>query len=304
MYASQRKGATFSVVLHLAGLAWLVFATFFWSGFSSNDDETVIFEMMPGPASPHDIPGPKAPGPVDGKKPGAPAASPEESAAADIPDLSMPDIPDAPVVAQPEPAAPPPPPAPAPTPKQQTPAPKKPKAEEPKRISYADFLKTRAGRRVAERSSTASRTPTRATGKGTRVKIDTSGIRKGLSQIVMEGGEGGGGGGAADSTGVGVRGGGGGTGGELARYLGRLRTRIDANWEKPDDAESYGRSVTIAFTVGRNGSVASRSVKKSSGSRTFDQSVLNAFDRLGYVGVPPGGGEGKTFLVTFNLEDA
>lgn len=291
MKPSERKGLIISSTLHGVALVWLIVATFFWH--ASANSEPVVFDLMPGPKAPFEIPGEKAPGEITDKKPGSPAVGNTK-----VPDLSAPNIPDAPVEPT-EPESTPPPakskPSPKPTPKSEP----KPEATA-KQMSYEDFLKnSKDGKRIKNTPSTTTRSNSQKT-TGERVKISAADAKKMLDRMIA-GGEGGGGGGAADSKGVGMRMGGGGNASALNSYMSKLKARIDAAWEKPDDASNSGISAIVQFTVGDNGLITARRIVKSSGSSNFDQTVLNVFDRLGYVGTPPGGG--NTFKLTFSLDD-
>jgi|GEM_PF-773290 len=294
MKPTERKGLIIASTLHLAALVWLIVATFFWH--ASANDEVVVFDVMPGPKAPFEIPGEKAPGPINGKKPGSPAKGDT-----DLPDLKAPKIPEAVVEpnepeSEPESAPPPPKPSPKPTPK-----PLEKKTEAQVHVSYEEFLKnSKEGERIKKTSSTVSKSNSKKTSGLPSVKIDKSGL-KNLGKMIVADGEGGGGGGSADSKGVGMRMGGGGNASALNSYMASLKARIDAGWDKPDDASGSGISAEVSFTVGKNGLITARRITKSSGSSTFDQSILNVFDRLGYVGTPPGGA--KNFSLTFSLDE-
>ncbi len=291
MNVPERKGLIVSTTLHVLVLGWLVCATFWWTG-AADETQPVIFDMVDGPKTPFNIPGPKAPGEIDGRKPGDPG--PEMP---NLPDLTSPDIPDVPIapVADPEPPAPTPPkPTPAPKPSPDPKPAPKPKPEATP-STYDAFRQTRDGKRISDKPSTTTTSGRRAPA-GPPIKIDRTGIGQMGKNLTTPDGKRGGGDGLTNSTGIGISPGG--TASELGRYVATLRTRIDANWAKPDDAS--GASATVVFTVSNQGLITSRKITKSSGSRTFDQSVLNVFDRLGYVGAPPGGE--RTFELEFNLD--
>jgi protein TonB len=88
----------------------------------------------------------------------------------------------------------------------------------------------------------------------------------------------------------------------LDRYISRLREALRRNWEKPSGVAS-SISAEVEFNVSSNGRLTNVRITRSSGNRTFDQSVREAFDRLGSAGATPNG-KPQELRITFRMTDA
>lgn len=75
----------------------------------------------------------------------------------------------------------------------------------------------------------------------------------------------------------------------LSAYEALVRSRIDAYWEQPGSFLGYQNSAVMDFDIDVSGRIIGVRIVKSSGSATFDESVKNAFEKIGRVGVPPNG---------------
>jgi colicin import membrane protein len=157
-------------------------------------------------------------------------------------------------------------------------------AEEAKRTSYEQFQKQNASKTksTSKSSGVANATP------GPR--IDASGIKKGVT-----------GGTGAGSTGAG--------GTALARaeanamdaYFSMLRARLLSSHELPGGVSDL-LSAEVQFTFAANGAVSGVRIVRSSGSKDFDDSVLEAFGRLKMPARP----DKKTDVqrLTFRIKEA
>ena len=157
-------------------------------------------------------------------------------------------------------------------------------AEEAKRTSYEQFQKQNASKTksTSKSSGAANATP------GPR--IDASGIKKGVT-----------GGTGAGSTGAG--------GTALARaeanamdaYFSMLRARLLSSHELPGGVSDL-LSAEVQFIFAANGAVSGVRIVRSSGSKDFDESVLEAFGRLKMPARP----DKKTDVqrLTFRIKEA
>lgn len=222
-----------------------------------------VFELVSAPAMSNPLPTAESP-PADE----APQLQP-----ARIPDLAEMDPLDIPEV---QPA-----PAPAPTPK---PTPQ-PKPKPLPKVSYTDFIEENP--REAPRTQPTPRPRPQIE----RPRISTEELRRDLESIVVP------------RTGeIQVRQM---TAAEtdlLAAYRDRLKSLLDAAYRKPSGL--YGRefSTRVQFTVSTRGVITGVRIVQSSGNEIFDQSVRDAFARVGNVGAPPGG-KAITFQLPFEMSD-
>lgn len=88
----------------------------------------------------------------------------------------------------------------------------------------------------------------------------------------------------------------------LDRYIARLREALRRNWEKPSGVGS-SISAEVEFNVSSNGRLTNVRITRSSGNRTFDQTVREAFERLGSAGATPNG-KPQELRITFRMTDA
>jgi TolA protein len=72
---------------------------------------------------------------------------------------------------------------------------------------------------------------------------------------------------------------------EAAAYLGVVEKRIMAMWNLPP--KSDGLTVTLRYTLVKNGSVSFVRVENSSGNQTFDDSAVQAVRRASPFPPPP-----------------
>lgn len=88
----------------------------------------------------------------------------------------------------------------------------------------------------------------------------------------------------------------------LANFNAILLKKIDNAWLKPVASITQGLITIVEFTVARNGQISQVSIIQSSGNPLVDQSVLDAFARVGNAGKPPHD-EGGTYRLTFKLTE-
>lgn len=80
-----------------------------------------------------------------------------------------------------------------------------------------------------------------------------------------------------------------GSGGVVAEYQDYVRSMIDSSWEQPKDFSGYNNGALFEFDIDKFGRIYNVRVVKSSGSRIFDESVQQAFVRVGEVKATPNG---------------
>ncbi|MFW6218321.1 MAG: energy transducer TonB [Verrucomicrobiota bacterium] len=169
------------------------------------------------------------------------------------------------------------PPEPAPAPRER-PEPK-PAEPEPKRMSYEEFLKQNPVKEPKPQ-------PVRSKPKFNRPVIDAPKLvipdataqnpnPQQLSQSDMN---------------------------ELAAYNARLRARLDAAWNKPENLGGVRIEATVRFDVSAGGRITNVRLVPSSGNAAFDQSVKAAFSRIADAGPTPTR-QGHTFSMTFRMVD-
>ena len=159
-----------------------------------------------------------------------------------------------------------------------------------KTSSYADFQKQHSKQLAANqktRSGGSSKTAAAAAG------IDA----KGIVDELME---------SAGAT-AGPRGDGGGTGGSkymiaaLDAYFNRLVNAVRAAWEMPDSVTDL-LVAKVSFHLGADGSITQVKIVKSSGSTEYDDSVVDAFQRVRSIGAVPGAKAG-TYVFNFKMTE-
>lgn len=196
-------------------------------------------------------------------------------------DFSGPDIPapptkrkskPAPTKPDPTPAQPPPPkptpPKPAPTATPAKPAPAKTPAPT---MSYADFVKKHGAPKPTATKPRANTGGSSGRAKGPRVDTDFSGV---VRDSVVGGSR------YGSLTGTEMS--------ALGLYIANLRGALEDAWPKPSGmADSL--ATIVEFSVSSDGRITSVRVAVSSGNRTFDQSVLGAFEGVDDAGPPPDG---------------
>lgn len=168
--------------------------------------------------------------------------------------------------------------------------PARPKADSPiaketkksAKVSYDEFLKRNPPPKIS--AAPKPRTP--------RVpKIDTQGIIGGVR------------GGSTANT----RGGGGGNAlsreqqNQLDTYISLLLQELKKAHELPPGVSDQLQA-RVTFDITASGAILSPRISKSSGNRTFDESVLDAFRRVGSIGPTPTR-RPDTWTVTFRMSD-
>ncbi|MBC8009449.1 MAG: TonB C-terminal domain-containing protein, partial [Burkholderiales bacterium] len=154
------------------------------------------------------------------------------------------------------------------------------------RTSYEQFQKQNASK-TKSTSKTSSSGAANAT-PGPR--IDASGIKKGVTGATGAGSAGAGGTALARAE-----------ANAMDAYFVMLRTRLLSSHELPGGVSDL-LSAEVQFTIGSNGTVSGVRIVRSSGSKDFDQSVLEAFGRLKMPGRP----DKKTDVqrLTFRIKEA
>ena len=75
----------------------------------------------------------------------------------------------------------------------------------------------------------------------------------------------------------------------LADYSSRLRSRIDAAWVKPTQLAGVRLFAEVVFDVSSSGRITNVRLRRGSGNKAFDQSILAAFRSASPSGpTPPG----------------
>ncbi len=278
MRATSSSSFLVSLTLHAAVVTVLVLLT--WFTAMQQAKAPVIFELVAGP-------------PTNPEALEAPAlgntAKPVK--------LELPQVEQVPTMPEPEPVVEtvPEPPAPKPTPVEKTKpkAPEKPKpdtsiAKEVKkaqRMSYNDYLK----KHPTPKQSASTKQPTKSTAKVPRV--DATGIAQGVQSGSAANKKGGGGGKAltreqADA---------------LDTYFSLLVQELKRAHEPPagvsDDLQTQ-----VTFDITASGAIMNPRIKKSSGNKEFDRSVIEAFLRVRSVGPMPTR-RPDTVTVTFKMKD-
>ena len=75
----------------------------------------------------------------------------------------------------------------------------------------------------------------------------------------------------------------------LADYSSRLRSRIDAAWVKPAQLAGVRLFAEVVFDVSSSGRITNVRLRRGSGNKAFDQSILAAFRRASSAGPTPTG---------------
>jgi colicin import membrane protein len=158
-----------------------------------------------------------------------------------------------------------------------------------KTTSYADFAKQNSKQLAANQKTRSGGSSKGATAAG----IDA----KGIVDELME---------SAGAT-AGPRGDGGGTGGSkymiaaLDAYFNRLVNAVRAAWEMPDSVTDL-LVAKVSFHLGADGSITQVKIVKSSGSTEYDDSVIEAFQRVRSIGAVPGAKAG-TYVFNFKMTE-
>lgn len=88
----------------------------------------------------------------------------------------------------------------------------------------------------------------------------------------------------------------------LADYSSRLRSRIDAAWQKPPQLAGVRLVAEVVFTVSASGRISNVRLNPGSGNAAFDQSVLAAFREATSAGATPTG-DSHEFRLSFRMRD-
>ena len=75
----------------------------------------------------------------------------------------------------------------------------------------------------------------------------------------------------------------------LADYSSRLRSRIDAAWVKPAKLAGVRLFAEVVFDVSSSGRITNVRLRRDSGNKAFDQSILAAFRSASLAGPTPTG---------------
>ena len=75
----------------------------------------------------------------------------------------------------------------------------------------------------------------------------------------------------------------------LADYSSRLRSRIDAAWVKPTQLAGVRLLAEVVFDVSSSGRITNERLRRGSGNKAFDQSILTAFRNASSAGPTPTG---------------
>ena len=85
-------------------------------------------------------------------------------------------------------------------------------------------------------------------------------------------------------------------------YGAKVNQLLNRVWVKPAQLTGGRLSATVVFAVSAAGQIMQPRFSPSSGNAAFDRSVLEAFRRVGFVGVSPNG-QKNTFKMTFRMLD-
>ncbi len=86
----------------------------------------------------------------------------------------------------------------------------------------------------------------------------------------------------------------------LADYSSRLRLRIDAAWVKPAQLAGVRLLAEVVFDVSSSGRITNERLRRGSGNKAFDQSILTAFRNASSVGPTPTG-QPHQFILPFRM---
>lgn len=254
----ERKAFILSLALH--GLVVVGFAiSLIWSRFSKELPPVHVFELV-------------EPTPFQQSAPSAPSAIPPQP---QVPQeqIKLPEMPklDQRKVEIPDPAPepePPPPPKPEPKP-QPKPEPKPEPKPQVKELDYSQFLKENKLPKTAQ-PKPARPKPVAAP------KIDISDIKRDLQQNLS----------TADSARVSQMSAA--AQSQLYDYFSQVRSRLDANFIRPDGLPYQEWKALVQFQIEPNGTVTNVRLLNSSGSSNFDNAVLETFRRTRLPPTPDG----------------
>ncbi|HEY4249053.1 MAG TPA: TonB family protein [Lacunisphaera sp.] len=282
MYARSPSSFVVSLTIHLLVAAFIFVTTVY---VSQQEKPPVIFELVAGPpTAPDELVAPaegnsSKPIKLEVPKVDVPPQKieppPQETSSTNEPEVKEE------ITPKPKPAAKTP----------LKPAPAKPKidtsiAKEMKksaRVSYQDYLKKHPAPKVA--AVTSSHRPVNVP------RIDAQGIANGVR----------------DGSTANTRGGGGEKKltreeqSELNTYISFLLSALkEAHEPPPGVSDQLEAKVTFDITAG--GSILNPRISKSSGDKSFDDSVIEAFRRVKSIGPTPDG-KADTWTVTFRMKD-
>ena len=86
----------------------------------------------------------------------------------------------------------------------------------------------------------------------------------------------------------------------LADYSSRLRSRIDAAWVKPAQLAGVRLLAEVVFDVSSSGRITNERLRRGSGNKAFDQSILTAFRNASSAGPTPTG-QLHQFILPFRM---
>ena len=89
---------------------------------------------------------------------------------------------------------------------------------------------------------------------------------------------------------------------EIQRYIGSLKAQINQAWNKPSQLSGRQFIATLRFTISQNGTISNIQVINSSKNELFDNSVIDAFDRVGQAVSTPDGNK-YTLILTFRMKE-
>lgn len=88
----------------------------------------------------------------------------------------------------------------------------------------------------------------------------------------------------------------------LQRYTAQLQPRINPVWQYPSNLAGMRLKLTAVFDILPGGQITNIRLRPSSGNGAFDQSVLDAFRRVGSFGPTPTGKK-HTFSLDFSTQN-
>ncbi|MEC7280881.1 MAG: TonB family protein, partial [Verrucomicrobiota bacterium] len=80
----------------------------------------------------------------------------------------------------------------------------------------------------------------------------------------------------------------------------RLRSRIDAAWVKPAKLAGVRLLAEVVFDVSSSGRITNERLRRGSGNKAFDQSILTAFRNASSAGPTPTG-QPHQFILPFRM---
>ena len=88
----------------------------------------------------------------------------------------------------------------------------------------------------------------------------------------------------------------------LDKYQRSVYSTISSAWNKPRNSTGADLTVSVQFTILSDGTIQSAKIIASSGSQSFDQSILDVFDKISRFNPTPSSRK-ETFSMNFRVSD-